>query len=499
MSLRDEVLGVVFLDDVDRPHAFSAEDAEIASTFGSLAAVVVMHAQLEAELRGQVDAGTRHIKALRRATAVDDRLSDLVLEGRSLQDLLDTLAELLGKPCAVFSDDGQRLACAASPGSEDGMVPRLLEPGYASRPEVRDALASHGDSRAFVVGPFPQAGILHRHVVAAITVGGRTWGRLVVMEHQTRFVGGDMLTLRRAATLVALQINAERQAIEADGGAGASLVSELMSTSADLAGVRRRADRLGICLEQPRVVMLVGSRDPRTSSGLDYRPLATMLHRLAPELSVHLSTVSDGVAILARVPEGVDDRAFVSEAKAIVCTLCERVDPDGSLIAAVSGVRRDAEGYRDAYEEAGQTVDCIRRFSPAGGPSIFTVDDLGAGRLFLATSDGDLVTGFAESTIGTLVGDPAMADLLTTLCSFFDNMASIRRCATCLGVHENTIRYRLARIENLTGLAVTHDPDAQLRVRLSLLVLLLQGRLPAGRNAGGAAAAPVLEAQTATG
>jgi hypothetical protein len=30
---------------------------------------------------------------------------------------------------------------------------------------------------------------------------------------------------------------------------------------------------------------------------------------------------------------------------------------------------------------------------------------------------------------------------------------------------------------------VTHDPDAQLRARLSMLVLMLQGRLPAGMDA----------------
>ena len=56
-------------------------------------------------------------------------------------------------------------------------------------------------------------------------------------------------------------------------------------------------------------------------------------------------------------------------------------------------------------------------------------------------------------------------------------------------MHENTIRYRLARIEELTGLPVTHDPDAQLRARLSLLVLMLEGRLPAAAEARRAPAA----------
>jgi len=152
--------------------------------------------------------------------------------------------------------------------------------------------------------------------------------------------------------------------------------------------------------------------------------------------------------------------------------------PPEQLLVGISNVHADREGYRVAYQEARQVVECARRFSRPGGPAIFAADELGAGRLFLATCDPDLVVSFAEETFGGLVADPSKADLLTTLCSFFESMASIRRSAAALGVHENTIRYRLSRIEELTGLAVTHDPDAQLRARLSLIVLLLQGRLP---------------------
>ena len=123
-------------------------------------------------------------------------------------------------------------------------------------------------------------------------------------------------------------------------------------------------------------------------------------------------------------------------------------------------------------------VECIRRLSPVGGPALFTADELGVGSLLLSSSDGESMATFAEQTVGELLREHSKADLLTTLCSFFDNMGSIRGSAAALEVHENTIRYRLSRIEELTGLAVMHDPDAQLRARLSLLVLLLQGRLP---------------------
>jgi sugar diacid utilization regulator len=479
MLCEDEVVGVIFLDDMDRPHAFSAEDAETATVFGGLAAVAVTHAQARMELRGQLDAAQRQVKALRRATAVDERLTDLVLQGGTLHQLVQALAELIGKPCAVFGTSGERLAAAASAGTADGIAPRLLEEPYASTPEVRAALSEHEGSRAFVVGPLPSAGVLHRHVVAPVLLGKETWGRLVVMEHKTRFTGGDMLTLRRAATLIALQVSTERKAIEADWNAGASLAAELLGGRSDTAVVQRRADRLGVRLDTRRVVMLLGCRSGDESSVPDFRAVAAAFRRVTPELSVHATSVPSGVAALVELPEDVDDAAFVAGAKRTLAQVSGMLTParDG-LIAAVSSVHADRDGYRTAYAEARQVMDCIRRFSRPGGPSIFAADELGAGRLFLATSDGALVTGFAEETFGRLAGDPSKTDLLTTLCSFFDSMASIRRSAELLGLHENTIRYRLSRVEELTGLAVTHDPDAQLRARLSLLVLLLQGRLP---------------------
>jgi GAF domain-containing protein/sugar diacid utilization regulator len=498
MTHADEVVGVIFLDDVDRTHRFSEEDAEVAMVFASLAAEVVVHAQQRADLRGRLDAAQRQLRSLRRSAAVDERLSDLVLEGRSLEDLLHGLADLMGKPCAVFDGAGERVAAAQPSGCDgDGIAPRLLESEFAERPQVREALAANEGSRAFLVGPLPGAGVLHRHVVAPVMLGSELWGRLVVMEHKTRFTGGEMLTLRRAATMIALQVSSERKAVEADWNAGASLAAELLGGCSDLALVRRRADRLGVRLDTPRAVMLIGSRAGGSGDVPDFRAVAAAFRRSAPELTVHVTNVADAVAALVEVPAGSAPASFVAAARATLEGVLRMLRPAGRLVAGISAVHADRAGYRKAYQEARQVVDCIRRFSPPGGPAMFAADELGAGRVFLATSDGQLMASFAEETFGSLVDDPSKADLLTTLCSFFDNMASIRRSATCLRLHENTIRYRLSRIEELTGLAVTHDPDAQLRARISLLVLLLQGRLPGaahGQPAQGRAPLEVVQA-----
>jgi DNA-binding PucR family transcriptional regulator len=200
---------------------------------------------------------------------------------------------------------------------------------------------------------------------------------------------------------------------------------------------------------------------------------------VAPNAVVHATVGGGAIAALVGVADDRGEDELLELARHAVAGVCERLRRRADLVAGISSVRRSVDEYADAYAEAQQVVECIRGFALGPAPDVFTAADLGPGRVFLATSDRDAVLQFADAAFGGLVRDPSKVDLLTTLQAFFDNMASIRRAAEQLEVHENTIRYRLSRIEELTGLAITHDPDAQLGARLSLLVLMLQGRLPA--------------------
>ena len=105
---------------------------------------------------------------------------------------------------------------------------------------------------------------------------------------------------------------------------------------------------------------------------------------------------------------------------------------------------------------------------------MLAADDLGPGRLFVARGDTAGIDRFVEDVLGPLLeaGDDG---LITTLHVFFDTARSIRTSAARLSVHENTIRYRLARVCSLTGLDVAGDASDQLSVQMALLVLRLQG------------------------
>jgi DNA-binding PucR family transcriptional regulator len=251
----------------------------------------------------------------------------------------------------------------------------------------------------------------------------------------------------------------------------------LLSGPSDRVIVERRAQRLGLKLDAPHVVALIGANSERDGAAGQFRAVASEFRDVCPSLVVHTTKMQAGVAALIQLPDHLDETAFLGQAKAALELICLRLAGAERVAAGISTVCSAVDEYPEAYREAEQVLECIRRFGGDCGPFVLSASDLGSGRVFLATSDPESVRTFADATFGELVRDASKNDLVATLCCFFENTASIRRCAVELGVHENTIRYRLARIDELTGLSVTHNPDDQLAARLSMLVLMLQGRL----------------------
>jgi sugar diacid utilization regulator len=168
--------------------------------------------------------------------------------------------------------------------------------------------------------------------------------------------------------------------------------------------------------------------------------------------------------------------AGVGATAAAVQDVLEAVDSESTLMAAISSRCTDARAFVRAYEEARQVMSCVRSLADDDRPVVLTADDLGSGRLLLASSSRAEAERFAHDALGPLLtaGDDTMAELLRTLQVFFAGARSVRRAAERLGVHENTIRYRLARIHHLTGLAVGSDSDDDLTAHLALLIVRVQ-------------------------
>ena len=124
------------------------------------------------------------------------------------------------------------------------------------------------------------------------------------------------------------------------------------------------------------------------------------------------------------------------------------------------GVSAPAEGVAalaGAMHEAGSArrLAALHTIVPAGGGfiSVVTSDEVASHELLLASVPGSVLRSFRERLLGPLVAydEQHRAELLPTLREFLDCSGSWNACAAKMYVHVNTVRYRIRRIEELTG------------------------------------------------
>lgn len=480
MIASGEVIGICFLDNEEEPHLFTPAHQEIASTFADLAAVAITQGQLTARLRESITTVGRQNDLLRRSAAVEDRLTKLVLEGANLREIAAVVCDLTGKPCSIHDGAGRRIAAASPPEASD-VVPSLLDAEHRDVPAVQEALEALGSTRAAVVGPLAHIGLSHRFLVAPVRARNDRWGHLVVMEYGRRFAVLDTIVAGRAATIIALELASERRAAAAQGEALEALGSDLLRGGFNEAALERRAEFLGVDLNTPHVLCLLAATGPGREESQTARGVAAAFRAAAPGATLLTTAVAEGIVAILELPDELSQRAAIGGVKELLVDVCRRLSPAGHLAAGISSICRRPGDYARAYTEAQQVLGVVDAFAREGQPPVLSSDDLGVGRFFLAAADREDARRFAVDLLaGLLEGEDGRgADLLLTLRAFFEGSRSVRRSALRLGVHENTIRYRLARIEETTGLDLSGNADDQLAAQLALLVLELDGRLSA--------------------
>ncbi|TQJ90807.1 PucR family transcriptional regulator ligand-binding domain-containing protein [Streptomyces sp. SLBN-31] len=184
-------------------------------------------------------------------------------------------------------------------------------------------------------------------------------------------------------------------------------------------------------------------------------PLAT-----GPEPSDRIAVAHTGEEAVALVPlPAVSAEHDGSETGILADALLQSVreplsaglDDDGQVTLGVSAAVHSAEGLRGALEEARHA----RRVAAARPGRVCAAghQELASHVLLLPFVPDDVRRAFTARLLDPLrdYDRRHRAELIPTLEAFLDCDGSWTRCATRLHLHVNTLRYRVGRIEQLTG------------------------------------------------
>jgi purine catabolism regulator len=147
--------------------------------------------------------------------------------------------------------------------------------------------------------------------------------------------------------------------------------------------------------------------------------------------------------LVAVLVEAADD----DEAEATAARLLAEA---GAAGAAVGRVRRDPGELPRCYDEALYALDAR---SSNGAPAVATFRDLGSIQLLLSLQDERGVELFCDSALGLLVEHDRRhgSALVDSLRAYIEANGRWADAATALRVHRHTLRYRIRKVEDLTG------------------------------------------------
>jgi len=346
--------------------------------------------------------------------------------GARLADLLPPVAADLGLACWVYSSTGRPIAGteAAPPGGE-------LARAFLAATRLP---ATAADGRYALVGvPGRPEHRLASWFVAFETSSGPTG----LPEGADELV--SLVALERAQLDEVVRV--ERRL--ADG------LGRQLATGAGASDLRAGVLSCGLEPESTFVAVVAGLTGLRTPPELTVAMLEEALHAVSPHAAV--TPFPDG-AVLGIVPARVDVPAAL---RAAIHALTPGLGA-GHLAIGVSAPAAGVATLPGAVAEARHAHS-----SAQGRTTVVCSTELASHQLLLARVPADARDAFRVRLLGPLVAyDKAHdADLVRTLAEFLECGGSWSRCAERLHVHVNTLRYRISRVETLTGRDLTRFED----------------------------------------
>ena len=361
---------------------------------------------------------------LRRALSAHERLERIVLSERGLDALGAELASLIGGSVLVFDGRAGLLVRrtskrALSEETVAGLQNELRE--RLTRPAAR-AFAPAADGDALALPVTAEGTPPNGRTPEAWLMGIKNAGPLSEFER---------LTLHQATTIVALELLRNRVAGETERRLASDVLRGVIS--GELTGIElaRRLEPFGL---DERVATIVAPGDGSVEVAL--------AEALRDEATPALVASASGL-VSALVP-GSDEEALFALARQLQ-----------KHIAPVRlGVGRAVESgeARRSFHEARCALEAAA-LGGLNGAGVATYRDLGSFQLLLSLQDDDALRLFCDSILGPIETSEGRygGELMRSLEAFIESNGQWEQAARKLYCHRHTLRYRMKRVEALTG------------------------------------------------
>ncbi len=450
-------------------------------------------------LKGLFSAFSGGNELLLRSHTVSKALLETAVSGGTIQSLTASIAGLLGRTVAVEDSVGRLLTNAG----ESRVLAGLLEENELRASSSSGVDEIHRERRdryarlpdGFLSVPIERWRVKSNELFWMPIGSGAPVGYLWMDLEGHSLSPEDVVILYWARRILETELGKERVRLETELGARGDFVDDLVNGhygSVDL--LLQRARYLGADLSSGAMALIVDIDD--FANYLERRKLKEsaiqeLKKRLADAVRLQarqlfdnflLGPRSDNVILfigaskempLSEIPGGT--RLLANQIQRYVKGLL----PDLTTSIGIGRYIENPSELPEAYSEAEVALEIGHRIH--GSSSISTFEGAGTYKLLFRVlqEDPEELESFYNETLSPVVAYDFRygTELVNTLTTYLRNDASTVKTATELFAHRHTIRYRLDRVSELTGLDVDKSEDRE-SLTLGIKVMQLLGRVP---------------------
>jgi hypothetical protein len=451
----DKVVGLLFIADRYN-RTYTALNIAILSTLATHAAVAINNARAFEQARAALHeadearaALVRHVREVQSAAEAHEQLTSLLAKGSSLATLTETIALLLNGSVLVLDEGFQAIARATAPGYS-GKLAAAYAPHSALSASVTQAVRNSRQVGRSVIA-YEEDGEVCR--VIAVIGGSDLLGAVLL------FRDGDLgetpvRTFERSSSVIGIVLLSQERIEASKNRDMAALVRSLVSHGRrdELALTADRAKRFGLDLAQPLSLILIETEDVKPES------LARRLRSTASPSELVLDEVDGTLVIICpttKVQHTVSEFTTVVKRESgghYSGILSRPIHSQGEIPALYAALRR------------GLTV--MRKLGVKG--QIVDQNEMALYSVLFETHDQESLKAFINAAIGPLIAydQKRHTQLVDTLLIYMDSNQNAKTTASRLDIHVNTVRQRLASVEELLG--YWGNPSRALEIHVAL-------------------------------
>jgi sugar diacid utilization regulator len=397
---------------------------------------------LNTELADVNDRLAATVVDLEQRRKIHETFSAAAASGTGETGIAEALHQLTGLPVAAEDPFGNLRAWAGAD-----------RPDPYPRPSTRHRAALIGDARR---SPRPFRD--RDRVIALVRSHDEVLVVLALIDPEHRAGDHALLALEHGAVMLCIELAHLRNLAQTELRLRRELVEDLLAGTDDDSALSR-SQALGHDLRPPHQVLVVRWPAARTEDAL-FRVVEQAVLRVLPT-GVLLARRPGGVVLIAPEPEESDRRSRWTELHRTMARSLRGAP--GSI--GIGGVCTTPSALPKSYAEAQRALRIRLRSSAPAGVTVY--DDLGIYRLFTSGDDDQEVKRYVHEWLGPLLDYDATSrsELVTTLWHYLECGGNYDATAKALLIHRSTLRYRLRRIREVSGLDL-----GAVNVRLNLHV-----------------------------